>query len=62
MKIALRAAKALSKINNIDDILINISLDLTEIERKRQKKLKEERNVQNEQLKSNIILVFETIM
>ena len=58
----MKAAKALSKINKMNNTLINKSLDLTEIERKRQKKLKEERNVQNEQLKSNIILVFETIM
>jgi hypothetical protein len=49
----LKAAKTLAKINEGNDIYINISLDLTEIERKRHKKLVMDRNIRNEQLKSN---------
>jgi hypothetical protein len=49
--VILKAAKALAKINCENDTHINISLDLTEIERKRQKKLVCDRNMRNEQLK-----------
>ena len=49
----LKAAKALAKINCENVTHINISLDLTEIERKRQKKLVCDRNMRNEQLKSS---------
>jgi hypothetical protein len=51
--VILKAAKALAKINEDDDTHINISLDLTEIERKRQKKLVMDRNILNDKLKSN---------
>jgi hypothetical protein len=51
--VILKAAKALAKINDEDDTHINISLDLTEIERKRQKKLVMDRNILNDKLKSD---------
>jgi hypothetical protein len=51
--VILKAAKALANINEDDDTHINISLDLTEIERKRQKKLVLDRNILNDKLKSN---------
>jgi hypothetical protein len=38
----------------INNTKINLSLDLTEIERKRQKKLILDRNMRNESLKSNM--------
>ena len=43
------------KLNVINNTRINMSLDLTEIERKRQKKLVFYRNMRNESLKSNIM-------
>ena len=52
----LKAAKALAKLYVLSNTHININLDLTEIERKRQKKLILDRNMQNESLKSNMIL------
>ncbi len=51
--VILKCAKALAKINKDNVTNINISLDLTEIERKRQKKLVLDRNIRNDQLKSN---------
>jgi hypothetical protein len=51
--VILKAAKTLAKINIDDETHINISLDLTEIERKRHKKLIMERNIRNEQIKTN---------
>jgi hypothetical protein len=51
--VILKAAKALAKINDEDKSLINISLDLTEMERKRQKKLVMDRNILNDKLKSD---------
>ena len=51
--VILKAAKALAKVNEVNNTH-NISLDLTEIERKRQKKLILDRNMLNEKLKSNI--------
>jgi hypothetical protein len=53
MFVILKAAKALAKINKDNSSHINISLDLTEIERKRQKKLVMDRNILNDKLKSN---------
>ncbi len=50
--VILKAAKALAKINEDDDTHINISMDLTEIERKRQKKLVMDKNILNDKLKS----------
>ncbi len=51
--VILKAAKTLAKINLDDETHINISLDLTEIERKRHKKLIMDRNIRNEQIKTN---------
>jgi hypothetical protein len=51
--VILKAAKTLAKINIDDETSINISLDLTEIERKRHKKLIMDRNIRNEQIKTN---------
>jgi hypothetical protein len=51
--VILKAAKTLAKINIDDGTHINISLDLTEIERKRHKKLIMDRNIRNEQIKTN---------
>ena len=51
--VILKADKTLAKINEENDTHINIILDQTEIERKRHKKLVMDRNILNEQLKSN---------
>ncbi len=51
--VILKAAKALAKIDEDDDTHINISLELTEIEIKRQKKLGMDRKILNDKLKSN---------
>ena len=51
--VILKAAKTLAKINIDDETSINLSLDLTEIERKRHKKLIMDRNIRNEQIKTN---------
>ena len=62
--VILKAAKTLAKINIDDETSINISLDLTEIERKRHKKLIMDRNMRNKQLKlarQSIAIIFPQI-
>ncbi len=51
--VILKAAKTLAKINIDDETHINKSLDLTEFEIKRHKKLIVDRNIRNDQIKTN---------